>query len=74
MEAARQRAREVEERDAVGPLHGVPVGIKDIYYTDGVRTTACSPILADFVPDFDATAVARLRQAGAIINGQDGHH
>jgi Asp-tRNA(Asn)/Glu-tRNA(Gln) amidotransferase A subunit family amidase len=48
----------------------VPVGIKDIYYTEGVRTTACSAILADFVPEYDATTVARLKQAGAIIMGK----
>ena len=53
-----------------GPLHGVPVGIKDIYYTASMKTTACSPIFADFVPDFDAATVARLRQAGAIIMGK----
>ena len=70
MEAARQRARELDTRGPVGPLHGVPVRIKDIYYTEGVRTTACSAILAEFVPEFDATAVARLRQAGAIIMGK----
>ena len=70
MEAARQRARELDDSGQVGPLHGVPIGIKDIYYTEGVRTTACSAILADFVPDHDATTVARLRQAGAIIMGK----
>ncbi len=53
-----------------GPMHGVPVGVKDIYYTAGMKTTACSPIFADSVPDFDAATVARLRQAGAIIMGK----
>jgi aspartyl-tRNA(Asn)/glutamyl-tRNA(Gln) amidotransferase subunit A len=46
------------------------VGVKDIYYTRGVLTTACSKILADFVPDYDATAIAKLRQAGAVIMGK----
>ena len=70
MEAARQRARELDDGGPLGPLHGVPVGVKDIYYTEGVRTTACSAILADFVPEYDATTVARLKQAGAIIMGK----
>lgn len=53
-----------------GLLHGIPVGIKDIYYTAGIKTTAGSPLLADFVPQYDATAIARLKQAGAIILGK----
>lgn len=70
LDAARLRDRELVSEGPRGPLHGVPVGIKDIYYTQGVLTTACSKILADFVPDYDATAVARLRQAGAVIMGK----
>ncbi|MCH7801373.1 MAG: amidase, partial [Chloroflexi bacterium] len=70
METARQRERELLNEGPRGPLHGVPIGIKDIYYTQGVPTTACSLILADFVPDYDATIVARLKQAGAIIMGK----
>ena len=53
-----------------GPLHGLPVGVKDIYYTEGVKTTGGSPIYADFVPTYDATPVALLKQAGAIIMGK----
>ena len=70
LETASQRDRELAIEGPRGPLHGVPVGIKDIYYTQGVLTTACSPILANFVPDFDATAVAKLKSAGAIIMGK----
>ena len=44
--------------------------MKDIYYTAGLKTTACSKILADFVPDYDAASVARLREAGAVILGK----
>jgi aspartyl-tRNA(Asn)/glutamyl-tRNA(Gln) amidotransferase subunit A len=51
-----QEAREVRFR---GPLHGIPVGIKDIYYTAGLATEAGSRALAGFVPDYDAEAVAR---------------
>jgi len=53
-----------------GPLHGIPVGIKDIYYTVGMKTTAGSKILADFVPDYNATTITRLKEAGAIILGK----
>ena len=54
----------------LGPLHGVPVAMKDLFATRGVRTTAGSKILADWIPQDDATAVARLRQAGAVIVGK----
>lgn len=53
-----------------GPLHGIPFGIKDIFYTVGLRTEAGSKAWKGFVPDFDSTAVARLRKAGAIIMGK----
>ena len=70
IDAARLRDRELAAEGPRGPLHGVPVGVKDIYYTRGVKTTACSAILADFVPDYDSTAIVKLRQAGAIIMGK----
>ena len=70
LEAARQSERELGQNGPLGPLHGIPVGIKDIIYTEGVRTTCCSPIYADFVPDYDATVVARLKNAGALIMGK----
>ena len=53
-----------------GPLHGVPVTIKDLFATAGVRTTAGSQILADWVPEKDSAVVERLRAAGAIIIGK----
>ncbi len=53
-----------------GPLHGIPVGLKDLFFTKGVPTTAGSPLLADHIPEEDATVVARLRQAGAVIVGK----
>ena len=67
---AEQKAGEALAGAAVGPLHGVPIGVKDIYYTAGIPTTACSKIYADFVPDIDAATVERLKQAGAIILGK----
>ena len=67
---ARQLEEEVQRGSTRGPLHGVPIGVKDIYYTAGLKTTGGSRIYADFVPSYDATAVARLKQAGAIILGK----
>jgi aspartyl-tRNA(Asn)/glutamyl-tRNA(Gln) amidotransferase subunit A len=56
--------------DALPPLAGVPLGIKDVMATQGVRTTAGSKILDNFIPPYDCTAVARLEAAGAIILGK----
>ena len=70
LDAARERENEAEQGNLRGPLHGVPVGIKDIFYTEGMATTACSRILADFVPDYDAPCVAKLKEAGAIVLGK----
>lgn len=53
-----------------GPLHGVPVGIKDQIYTKGIRTSSASRLRADFVPDFDAAVVTGLKRSGAIILGK----
>lgn len=66
-------ARSVARRASVasgGPLHGLPLAIKDNYYTAGIATTANSLVFEDFIPDYDATAVARLKAAGAIILGK----
>src|SRR3989442_625985 len=73
-EAALRSAREAEREIAAGryrgPLHGIPFGVKDTHYTKGVRTTANTPVLLDFVPDFDATVVARLKAAGGVLVGK----
>jgi amidase len=53
--------------DTIGPLHGLPVGIKDITPTAGIRTTFGSPLFRDYVPTEDAEAVRRLKAAGAIV-------
>ena len=67
---AEARDREVASGGPVGALHGIPVGVKDIYYTAGIPTTACSRVYADFVPEYDAAPVALLKQAGAIMLGK----
>ncbi len=67
---ARQAERDVLAGDYRGPLHGIPLSVKDLFATKGILTTAGSRILARNVPDFDATVVERLRAAGAIIVGK----
>lgn len=69
-EAALEAARTADRTRGRAPLTGVPLAIKDNYFTAGVRTTANSFIFEDFVPDFDATSWARLRDAGAILLGK----
>ena len=73
---ARAQAARAEEELAVGvdrgPLHGIPVGLKDLYATKGIRTTAHSRVLIDWIPGEDASAVVRLREAGAVLLGKHG--
>src|SRR5713226_4753704 len=70
---ARAQAAEADARYAagapLGPLDGIPVAVKDVLCVDGVETTAGSRILAGFHPPYDATAIARLRVAGAVFLG-----
>ncbi len=70
LRAARQREVEVEQGGQLGPLHGVPVGLKDIFNTAGMKTAAGSKVYADFVPDFDATSVFKIKEAGGLILGK----
>ena len=53
-----------------GPLHGIPIALKDLYYTKGIRTTMGSRIMNDFVPNYDAAVVERFRDAGAALLGK----
>jgi aspartyl-tRNA(Asn)/glutamyl-tRNA(Gln) amidotransferase subunit A len=68
--AARRAESAVQRGERLGPLHGVPVSVKDTLWTAGVRTTMGSAIHADFVPEVHAAVVARLRAAGAIVVGK----
>ena len=70
MDAARAAEAAVMRGDVLGPLHGLPVAVKDLVPTAGIRTTWGSLIFKDHVPDTDAVVVARLKAAGAIVVGK----
>jgi aspartyl-tRNA(Asn)/glutamyl-tRNA(Gln) amidotransferase subunit A len=73
-EAARAAAREIAAGRPRGPLHGIPIGLKDIYKTNGIRTTAGSRRYEHHVPEEDAESWVRLRDAGAILLGKHETH
>ena len=70
MAVAGEAERAIAAGDYLGPMHGIPVAVKDQFWTKGIRTTAGSRIMADFVPDEDATAVVNLKKAGAVVLGK----
>jgi len=70
LQAARQSEQALDRGEYAGPLHGIPVAVKDQLNTAGIRTTSGTPIFNDFVPDQDATVVANLKSAGAILLGK----
>lgn len=70
LEAARAADAEIAAGNYRGPLHGVPVAVKDLCYTAGTPTAAGGTIHTDFVPRWDATVVRRLKEAGAVITGK----
>jgi amidase len=67
---ARAAEEEIQAGHYRGPLHGMPIGVKDLCYTNGVRTMGGTAVLKNFVPTFDATVVTKLRAAGAVILGK----
>src|SRR5260370_13612425 len=73
-ERAIKKAAEIDtlaqKGEKLPPLGGVPVGIKDVLVTKGIRTTAGSKILGNYFPPYDCTAVARLESAGAVVLGK----
>jgi aspartyl-tRNA(Asn)/glutamyl-tRNA(Gln) amidotransferase subunit A len=75
--ALRQAAQAQQELSAGknrGPLHGIPIALKDLYMTKGIRTTCHSAVLEHWIPDHDATAVVKLQEAGTILLGKLGMH
>ena len=77
-ESARREAEHddslIKQGKYLGPLHGIPISLKDLIYVKGVRSTSGSKILANFVPDYDSTVTRKLRKAGAIIVGTNNTH
>src|SRR5918995_1210616 len=74
LEEAEKAEREILAGRDRGPLHGIPVGLKDLIYTEGVSTTMGSAFFEDFVPDYSATVATRLQEAGAILLGKTNTH
>ena len=74
LQEATRAEREILGGHHRGPLHGVPVGLKDLIYTEGVRTTMGSAFFKDYVPDYSATVVLRLEEAGAVMVGKTNTH
>ena len=73
-DSARAQARAADDEIAAGnyrgPLHGIPIAVKDLCFTTGVRTMGGSAVFADHVPEYDATVVTRLNDAGAVMLGK----
>ena len=67
---ARRAEQEIADGDYRGPLHGVPIAVKDLCFTTGVRTMGGSKVYAAHVPSFDSTVVARFEAAGAVLLGK----
>jgi len=72
--AARQAEQDIQRGNYRGPLHGIPVALKDLYNTGGVRTTSGSRIFDNFIPEEDCTVAARFRDAGSILLGKLNMH
>ena len=74
LEQARKADQELRAGTDKGSLHGIPIALKDLYATKGIRTTCHSAVLQNWVPDHDATTVTRLSEAGTVLLGKLGMH
>jgi aspartyl-tRNA(Asn)/glutamyl-tRNA(Gln) amidotransferase subunit A len=74
LQRARQAEREIQLGNYKGPLHGIPLALKDLYETEGIRTTAGSTFFADYIPEVDGAAVQKLKESGAVILGKLNMH
>ena len=70
MADARKAEKEIQAGRYLGPLHGIPFGLKDLFYAQGIRNTSGSKLFDHFIPDFDSTIAFRLKEAGAILLGK----
>ncbi len=70
LNAAKEAENDILKGRYRGPLHGIPIGVKDQIYTKGIKTTTAQPYGKDFVPGFDASVVVRLKEAGAVLMGK----
>ena len=70
LKAARESEQALDRGEYLGPMHGIPVAVKDQINTAGIRTTTGTPIFGDFVPQEDATVMTKLKSAGAILLGK----
>jgi aspartyl-tRNA(Asn)/glutamyl-tRNA(Gln) amidotransferase subunit A len=74
LQQARQAEMEMQQGIYKGRLHGIPLALKDLYETEGIRTTAGSTFFADYIPEVDAFTVQKLKEAGAVILGKLNMH
>ncbi|MFL6370960.1 MAG: amidase family protein, partial [Nitrososphaeraceae archaeon] len=77
-ENARQDAKvaekQIKEGHYIGPLHGIPFSIKDVIYAEGVKCTAGSKIMSNYISKINATSVKKMKKAGAILMGTNNTH
>ena len=74
MEQAKKAEAEIMASGPKSALHGIPIGVKDMFYTKDILTTGGSRFLEDFVPDYDATVVSRCKDSGAVLMGKTNTH
>lgn len=70
IESAKRAEQEIMSGEYRGPLHGIPIAVKDLCYTKGIRTMGGAKVLKDHIPDYDATVVHRLNAAGTVLLGK----